>query len=255
LPPFCGRSIAENTLKSLLPEMAAYGADNIVLVGGAGVMTYVNELVDILPSSARVSAVCDGCVLFDDALSEVGGASGACNANDAFSCTPDQTLPSAVQLWGAGLQESCGGWSCLLSSEALGQNGLVARTSAQLPLMAQHPLYDGYAYRARGIAPGADSTLDAAVRAQVLAGLQGAQVIVASACTEPQSSFVKGEFFSVTFGKFLLPPPTYASGLYSLVYRTGIHSDFMDSCEGAGCNPTCRAGGIFFEGSSPALVV
>lgn len=251
LPSFCGRSIVENTLKSLLPEMAAYGADTIVLVGGAGVMSYVKELVDILPSSAKVSAVCDGCVLFDDALTEAGGAPRACDATDALSCTPDQTLPSAVQLWGADLQESCGGWNCLLS----GPNGLVARTSAQLPLLAQHPLYDGYAYRARGAAPGADSTLDAAVRAQVLAGLEGAQVVVASACAEPQSSFLKGEFFSVTFGLFLLPPPTYATGLYNLVYRQASQVNLMDKCEGASCNPTCSAGGVFLEGASPVLVV
>lgn len=253
LPSFCGKSIAKNALRSLLPELAAYGADNIVIVGGAGVMSYIDELVDILPSTAKVSAVCDGCVLFDDALPEASGAPSSCEAGDAFSCTPDKTLPAAVELWGASLPQECGGWNCLLSTTAQGQNGLVARTAAQLPLLAQMPLYDTRAYRARGAAPGTDDKLDAAVRARVLAGLEGASLVVAGACAEPMSAFAKGEFFSVKFGIYLLPPPSFASGLYNILFRPDRLSNLQDSCVGVGCNPFCgkaEAPGWLPDGSS-----
>lgn len=239
LHPFCGKSIAESVLRSLLPEMAAYGADSIVLVGGAGLMSYVDELVDILPSSAQVSAVCDGCILLDDALQAQDGqarGSAACEVGDAFACTPDRTLPSAVELWGATLATSCGGWRCLLSTVTPGQPGLVARTAGKIRLLAQHPLYDARAYQARGVSPGDDSVLDEAVRTIILSILDSAQVAVGGACAGPSSAFTKAEFFSVIFGH-TRPSLSYASGLYDLVHQ--LDRALVDTCDGLECNPTC----------------
>lgn len=65
-PSFCGKSIARAAVAALVQEMHKYGADNVVLVGGAGIMTFVDELKGMMPQGAKVTAVCDGCILFDD---------------------------------------------------------------------------------------------------------------------------------------------------------------------------------------------
>lgn len=231
---FCGRSIAEAVVRQLLPEMATYGVDEVVLVGGAGVMTYASSLRDILPQTATVSAVCDGCVLFDDLapLTEPP------TCEDAFSCTPDRTLPAGVDLWGASLDEACGGWRCLLSTAGQGSLGLVAATSAKLPLLAQQPLYDSKTFSALGSTPTQNATFAQEVRKHIHAGLKAAKVIVASACTAPESSFTRSSFFLVSFGRFY-PRLSYASGLYALLYES-TREVFADSCSTVDCNPSCQ---------------
>lgn len=205
-----------------------------MLVGGAGIMNYVGKLRDMMPSGAKVSAVCDGCVLFDDLPSS----SQVSSCSDAFACPPEETLPKAVNLWKASLDDACGGWRCLLSTRALGQSGAVARAAKELPLLAQHPLYDATIFSARGLAPKDNASFAAEVRSRVKAGLAFAKVTVASACTSPQSSFTKHQFFSVQFGGGL-PPTSYATALYGLVYDSP--SKLEDSCIGVDCNPDCQS--------------
>ena len=57
---FCGRDVAMEVVKSLVPDMQKYGATNVVFVGGAGIMQLVPELAALLPSSSTPVAVCDG---------------------------------------------------------------------------------------------------------------------------------------------------------------------------------------------------
>merc|ERR1712194_286542 len=163
----------------------------------------------MMPAGAKVSAVCDGCILVDDLPSPV-APSNACET--AFDCTPDRTLPDGVKLWNAELSDDCGGWRCLLSNEASGQDGAVARAAKQLPLLAQQPQYDKTFFTARGLQPGDNASFAEEVRAKVKGGLAHAKVVVSSACTSPQSSFTTSQFYSVRFGGFI-PPNTFATGL------------------------------------------
>lgn len=218
-PAFCGKSIAKAAVRNLLPEMAKYGADRIFLVGGAGIMMYLEELRSLLPSSAEVKAVCDGCVLLD------GGASGACSGADAFSCAPKETLPQAVELWRASLPQDCDGWRCLTSSAT---EGAIALAASQMPVLAQHPLYDRLIV--------AESS-PSAVRDAVAAALSAATVSVGGGCSAPQSAFTRPEMFTVRYGGGF-PPLTYASALLALA--DGQPLRLVDSCDGADCNPSCN---------------
>jgi len=228
-PHFCGKNIAKAAIRTLLPFMEKYNAEDIILAGGAGVMTYVEELRAMLPSSARVSALCDGCVLFDEPASE---AVSRCSGADAFSCTPDATLPAAVELWNASLQS----WRSLLSNATA---GATAHAASQMNLLAQHPQYDDKSFSARGTsAADADASLLVSVRARILAGLQPASVKVSSSCTQPQSSFLYPEFFSVQFEPAFFPPPSFAIATHSLYL--GQEAVFMDRCQGVNCNDHCN---------------
>jgi hypothetical protein len=111
-------------------------------------MALLPELRTALPPTARTTAACDGCVLLDEAAGEQAGSQHGeaddrrgsvvrCTAGDAFSCPPGDTLPQAVDMWGAGgALGGCGGWRCLLRAVS----GAAARGGTRL--MAQHPLYD-----------------------------------------------------------------------------------------------------------------
>lgn len=218
-PAFCGKSIATAAIRNLLPEMEKYGADRIFLVGGAGIMTYLEELRWLLPPSADARAVCDGCVLLES------GMSGGCTGADAFSCAPRETLPQAVDLWKASLPQSCKGWKCLTSSAT---EGAIALAASWMPVLAQHPLYDRLMV--------AESS-PSAVQDAVAAALSAATVSVGAACAAPQSSFTMPEFFSVRYGGGR-PPLTYASALFALANDQPLQ--LVDACGGVNCNPSCN---------------
>ena len=153
---FHGRQIAKAAIETLLPEIEYYGVDEVVLVGGAGIM--------MLPSRVNVSAVCDGCMLFSDldgptdpkdpmrstdvaTYLETG-----CDGADPLLCPPETTLPAAVEFWNAtdslaesvGSNVDCTGWLCLVDG-----NPIKAAKRTPLPLLAAQPLYDRAQFVAR----------------------------------------------------------------------------------------------------------
>ena len=228
---FRGRAIALGAIAALRPMMDAAGADSVVISGGAGVMSLLPDLRAALPPRAIVSAVCDGCVLFDDANeTEAAG----CSADDSYSCRPAATLPRATRLWGsdASLAASCGsgvGWRCLLDAPA----HAVAKLGAPR-VLAQQPLYDARSRRAHA------SLSAEEVRSRLEAALAAADVAVGSACAAPAEALTRAAFTSVTFGRGL-PPPSMAAGLLALVSNTTPATPLVDDCRGVGCNPTCAA--------------
>ena len=258
-PPFFrGRSIAFAAIDALGGPMRASadaGALHVVIAGGAGVMLLLDELRARLPTGAQLSAVCDGCVLYDDntaaaaaaaaaslavasgAADGVGdrggegvGGSGACTSEDAFSCPPSHTLPQALNLWGASSPSSLGscrgGWRCLLDSPSV-----VKGRPAPPRLLAQQPLYDAATRRAHAEASAAS------VRARLSQAIEAADVSVGAACgSAPSASLTHSTFFSITFGRGL-PPPSYASALSSLV--SGQRLALIDACAGIDCNANC----------------
>lgn len=231
-PVFCGKSIVKAAMTQLVMEMEKYVVDDVVLVGGAGIMSYIAELRDMLPSGARTTAICDGCVLFDDLPAHKEPAL----CLDAYSCTPDRTLPAGVALWGAELSSSCGGWRCLLSTRSQGNHTLVARAAVSLPLLAQQPLYASTAFSARGISPGVDRWFDVNVRLRIEGGLKAADIVVASACTTPVASFTRDAFFHRPAGD-----GSYPRALYSLVRQKGKQLVYVDSCNKVDCNLSCTS--------------
>ncbi|KAK3276631.1 hypothetical protein CYMTET_15311 [Cymbomonas tetramitiformis] len=243
-PHFRGQAIALAALTALSRDMHASAASapgkelNVVIVGGAGIMTQLSQLRAVLPSAAKVTAVCDGCVLFDDesadrALSanptqqDRNRTGNPCNGGDAYSCLPRQTLPQAVKLWSAldafGL--CLDGWRCLLDAPAR----LVAAHNST-PLLAQQPLYDGHA-----ISSHTEKT-PSAVRARITKALSSAHVIVGSACSTPSAAFTRSAFNYVTFGGGL-PPLSFSTAVNALV--RGGKVQLLDTCEGINCNPSC----------------
>ena len=161
---FHGRQIAKAAIETLLPEIEYYGVDEVVLVGGAGIMTQAGELKAMLPSRVNVSAVCDGCMLFSDldgptdpkdptrstdteTYLETG-----CDGTDPLLCPPETTLPTAVEFWNAtdslaksvGSNVDCTGWLCLVDG-----NPIKAAKRTPLPLLAAQPLYDRAQFVAR----------------------------------------------------------------------------------------------------------
>lgn len=234
-PSFRGLAIAKAALAAVRAEMEALGPPwEVVLVGGAGIVANLPELRAALPAAAAVSAVCDGCVLLDTqpprkeerrgGASSPGSAAASCEKADAHSCPPAATLPGAAQLWHAALRDDCGGWRCLV-------NATHRPPSRTMPLLAQQPLYDTQTASAHAAAD------PEALRAQLISALSGAEVVVASACSGPPDAFTRSAFSTVSVGGGSIPPPTFASGLYALV-TNGTRS-LVDTCNGAGCNPTC----------------
>uniref|UniRef100_A0A7S0LV47 Uncharacterized protein n=1 Tax=Coccolithus braarudii TaxID=221442 RepID=A0A7S0LV47_9EUKA len=267
---FCGKAIALAALRSLIPDMERYGADHVVLVSGAGVLTYIDELSALLPKSAAVSAVCDGCALFDSPPTHLPSSpppalalhplvlSPNSNCTDAFSCGPAETLPTAIKLWASQQKSECGGWRCLLSTPKQGALGVIGRAAAMMPLLAYHPLYDAAAFAARGTTPAAANASTAVeVRANVLAAVTPAAVVLAPACAQPQSSFTRIQFFHidvVSSGGAALnqasrssrarkasrvgAPGAFSHALYDLIH--GAASSRVDACIGPGCNLSCE---------------
>lgn len=240
---FCGRSIARAALRSLLPDMIRYGADEVVLSGGAGLMNLIPEMKETLAGVAtKVVALCDGCVLLDDAPS-IGNvvlatpAADPSTCSDAWACAPSMTLPAAIETWGARLDESCGSWRCLLA----GPGGALELAAAAMPLMARHPLYDVLALASRGDPNGHNASLAEEVRSQVVAALSPAHVQLAPACGQPQSAFTRSACFRE--GHRSLGAGAGASGLlskalYTMLRGSGEDSQ-IDGCQGQGCNPSC----------------
>ena len=232
-PFFRGRSIALGAIDSLRDEMLASAVNSpgrslqVVIVGGAGVMLLMDDIRARLPPGADLSAVCDGCVLFDDGVQSDRAKPAPCKSGDAFSCTPSMTLPAATGLWAASMGACGAGWRCLLDSPARVASGLKPPR-----LLAQQPLYDAPTRAAHA------GMLDAAVRARLTRALAAAGVSVGAACSRlPSASITRSSFFSVTFGGSRIPPLTYGSGLYSLL--VGTNSSLVDTCEGVDCNPHC----------------
>ena len=228
-PFFRGRSIAFAAIDGLHAQMKASAAEGplrVVIAGGAGVMLLLDELRDRLPLGAQVSAVCDGCVLYDDDQSS----DSACTSVDAFSCPPSKTLPQAIELWhaAASLESACtDGWRCLLDAP----KRVKARPTPP-PLLAQQPLYDAATIRAH---PGSPL---ASVRARLTQAIEVADVYVGAACSRaPSASLTHAAFFDITFGGRRIPPPSYASALYSLM--SGTSGSLIDTCAGADCNANC----------------
>ena len=268
-PSFRGNTIAKAALAAVRVEMEALGPPwEVVIVGGAGIVASLPELRAALPAAAAVSAVCDGCVLLDLDLDTqqppthphqrhrqqqqqqqgrgaAAVASGSatttttpsCDKADAHSCPPATTLPGAAKLWHASLRDDCGGWRCLLNAthhRPSDPSDPSSRSSSPLPLLAQQPLYDEQTATAH-------ATADAeTLRAALLDSLSGADVVVASACAGPSDAFTRSAFSTVSVGGGSIPPPTFASGLYALV--TNGSRALVDTCTGAGCNPTCKRG-------------
>mmetsp|Transcript_18570 Transcript_18570/g.41169 ORF Transcript_18570/g.41169 Transcript_18570/m.41169 type:complete len:401 (+) Transcript_18570:142-1344(+) len=228
-PKFCGKTIAKAAIRNLLPEINHYGAAQIILVGGAGIMTYISELAAMLPTTAVVSAVCDGCAIQGLGKSEAADS----DCSDSDSCAPDTTLSLGVPLWRSDLPASCGGWECLLSKPS---DGLIQRAAGQVPLLVQQPLYDAKVFTRAKISL-TNATFAAGLRNRTLEAVAGAKVVLGSACSGPESSFTHGEFFNVTFGGGI-PPLSFASALYKLLHDQQ-DSAIVDSCQGVDCNPTC----------------
>ena len=251
-PVFRGREIALAAISAVSKEMDALGGDyEVVIVGGAGIIATLPELRAALPATAAVSAVCDGCILLDDAdgandIASDGESDGMRNSSaarahaapcvlaDAHSCPPSRTLPAAVRLWQPSLPETCGGWRCLLDVVNVAK---VRRSHSEAPLrlLAQQPLYDKQTASAHP-AMGAES-----LRARLLDALAPADIVVASACTRPPAALTRAAFFAVTFSGHTIPPPSFATALYGLVENVSSSHPFVDTCTGANCNPSCDA--------------
>lgn len=116
-------------------------ADDVVLVGGAGVVALARFLRPMLPSSVRLVTVCDGCLLpTTPAL-----APRPCTSSQ--DCDPSTALARGAPLW-----QPWGG----LTAADLGASAVLAAASS--PLLVQMPQADAALLQALGAWPLSNST-------------------------------------------------------------------------------------------------
>ena len=220
-PQFRGARILQAVFLRLAGALASErgGADVIVISGGAGVMAALRtpEVRALLPPTAAVRAVCDGCLLSASAPL-VPVAAQPCSTD--ADCPPAVALAKAVPYWNATatLGESCAAGRCLLAPSLLPQ---LARPPAPLRRSPAEPaaaaaaaavavptaliyqnLYDVQTLRALRAWPAAHPgsaahTFALAHAATVRQSLlrTGSSLIIAPACTGHLNTSAMGAFF------------------------------------------------------------
>ena len=232
-PYFRGSIIARQVLSTLQDEMIASASQSpnqeldVIIVGGAGILASISRLSTYLPSNASLYVVCDGCMMFDDTKGE----STKCDENESpLNCKPSSTLRAATSLWNVETFSWCKSrhiWECLLFENA--------QHSSTFPLLVQQALYDSSI-----VTQNNDKTPEQ-IREMINTSLSSERVNVriGSACSSPSSIFTTESVFSVRYGQGL-PPPNAAAALYSLIDGRG-GTNFVDTCHGESCNPTCSS--------------
>jgi hypothetical protein len=114
---FQGRRIVDSVFQSLLAHQQLDQADVVVIVGGLGIMSYLDELVGTyFRPDQRVIGLCDGCLLID-LPSFFSPTNPSSDRRDSFS-SPSASAPSStlIETLQAGWKSSI--WNASLSTLA-----------------------------------------------------------------------------------------------------------------------------------------
>jgi hypothetical protein len=192
------------------------GADEVLLVGPAGLMARAADIAQYITLRKReitgnataaisISALCDGCAIFD--LPPPAQSAQECTSD--ANCPPSRALPLAQTLWGTPSLPWCAeapetAWRCLTADLLL--KGLLA--SSALPVLVQAQRFDAVQLAAYGAWPPtaanhtaarrwAEGVFGPAVQA-LLAGVRGATATVfGAACSSPSALALDTSFYHI----------------------------------------------------------
>lgn len=71
-------------------------ADDVIIMGGPGIMAQLDDIRTVIPSHMSLYAVCDACLLFDDEMASIYSAK---PCTDVMKCPITSTLPIAWNVW------------------------------------------------------------------------------------------------------------------------------------------------------------
>ena len=224
-----------SVFRDLSPEFSKYGASDIVVVGGAGVLSMLPELRPLLPPSAMLHSVCDGCVLADLNSSFVAKSAETLVPSHTWATAPPSLtlLPATLRRWG--VPQPTRPWRNILSAPVLVRQA--ARAGARQ--LIAHNLYDATVFSQYG-QPVANTSFAVALRKHMLQQVSSSPFHLALSCTGPEAAFVRSAFFDHVEGSGMLATGE-AAMLYSLLYdkEPGPRSGIVDECVGVNCNPSC----------------
>jgi hypothetical protein len=269
---FGGAAIARAVLADLftpaIPAPRLGGANSVLIVGDAGIMTALDDLANIVRAGADdparppvVLGACDGCALFD--VTPYAGPPTPARCTDDTNCPPSQALPAAVQLWGAATPAWCNitapsaAASCLLATTLLPYLATRSRTHA----LVHADAYDATQLAMNGAWPvssqDAGGRMDGSALAYadtvfgpaVTAALAGCPYGFLAACASPPQSFLTDAYVATAvtmrdqYGHFHLDALGVAVPSFLDAARPGGQGPasfgrYADNCTTFGCNPS-----------------
>ncbi len=230
---FHGRRIVHAVLRDLTRHHNLSHADVILLIGNSGMVSLLPELLPLLPTTATVLPVCDGCVLLD---------SPSYLSPSRFPLK--DMLTSALPVWG--VSERLPLCSIPTPQCLFGTYLLPRLSNITTRFLVQQPQWDTFQLTVAGA--GVPTRDNAAFRSDfaahirsLVAPLAGA-FVVASACPAPITCTLTGCTYhtQVAF--------VDGSGSASLIVALGVMVNdldrppmlLIDRCTTFECNPSCQ---------------
>lgn len=263
---FCGKAAVTAVLRDLFsgaprPQMAS--ADRVFLVGGAGVMSRIDELADVLLALKRaalgnasaelaVFGLCDGCLL--QTPSPPFASKGPSCTTDA-NCPPLVGLPALAQVAALERPPWCSEadvYACFLAPALRAYLVGAART----PVLLQAAQFDARQLASFGASPLVGAALawaEEVFAPAVVAAESNATWAFSAACAAPSAYTTSGAYYSTlvrhtdeynhtrneslstAWGSFL--EDAGAGGFGPEAFGT-----YVDTCATVGCNEHCSGG-------------